>query len=726
MVVSTWLALGWWFGEPLLAGDGPRLFAPYVQSALEAGPDWTDHLYRFGVVGGSAMHPVAGTSPIVQVGSVLGLSPTTIANAGAITVQVLLAYFGMVLIESLVRCWSDAPSRLSPWERVVATWCCAFVPVIGWRFGAGHENLLQGLLPWVAVISLWWGARARAISPVSLLLGWFAVFYALSSAGQQTLVYSVVFGAPILLATVLGGPRGSRGAHRMHLAVGLALAAGVLCAAPRLAEMLHYHLGDDASRGVARSMFHAYGRPHVHDWLTSVPWTASAAHAWPGVLPAHETNYPFGPLVVLAIARWPRARAGELGLAVVLSALLAIVFSLDLEPVSLLLRQLPMIDAFRVPARAILPVLVVVPAVALAALWARGSEPLSRRHTWLVIGGGFAILVVARVVPSVARELLAWPACGLLVWWSRGRAERPRGPRAAGALALVAALGVMAFHERARGAHPPERIEDGPRALRAQILARSPALAMPLARVLVPARPPPFEKSTAFAAGLSSLDGVWFPPRRFLLLLGALWGQALSAAEADFDVTSHDRFDLLAQLYNVHFLFAPDGRVIPFPRTNGPAWFVHEAVLTDDRKEMARALLAPGVDPRAVLARTAWVLRAEAPGALPSDAACARARVLRVATDELGQTARLEVAAEATCILVVATNYAGMLRARVGAVALPVFPVDVALTGILVPPGTHDVVLGPVPHAPWWTWASVLVAWAMLASAIASLGGRRE
>jgi hypothetical protein len=140
------------------------------------------------------------------------------------------------------------------------------------------------------------------------------------------------------------------------------------------------------------------------------------------------------------------------------------------------------------------------------------------------------------------------------------------------------------------------------------------------------------------------------------------------------------------------------------PPTNGPAWFTREVAVMDDPREMIRVLRMRGVDVRAALARIAWVLRDEAPRAFRTDAACASARVVNVRTDRLGQTAEIEVATEGTCLLVVATNYVSLLRATDTVRELEVFPVDVALTGVVVPSGATLIELGPVVHRQWW-WA---------------------
>jgi hypothetical protein len=649
------------------------------------------------------MHAAFGTSPLVQLSNILGLSATATGNVSAIAVQLALAYFGIVTIESLAIFWFDATRRLSFAERLTAIWCCAFAPLVGWRFAAGHENLLQGLLPWLATIALGWSARVKRLSTTSLVIGALAVFNALPSLGQQTLIYSAVFGAPITLVTMLSSWRGRR-ITRDHLAVVIALLAGVLLAMPRVVDMVHYQFGGDSIRGASRSMFYAYGYPLTTDWLASLPWTTSAAFHWPGAIPAHETNYPLGPLLAIVLLLWPRGSPRTVGLAWLASGLLATTFALDLDPISSALRALPFVDAFRVPARAMMPFVVLVPVVALAVLAARPRQPLDRWQRWSLVIGAGVFVGTCRWAPTGVREVLAWTLCvalACMLRW-RWRAVPPVVERAA--MLLVAALSVCAFYERVETALPAPPVEGPPHQIRKAVLARAPELAMPLIRVQLRDVTQPFRESTAFAAGLPSLDGVWFPPRRFIELLGGLWDAPLPPTAAEFDLRSRKGFDILTQLYNVRYIATPSGDLTPLAMTNGAAWFAPDVMFADSVPEVVKQFRTAGTNIRELLARTVWVRRSEYVVPIVSNPECERARVHRVTTDSVGQTATIAVASPASCLLVVATNYAQMLRASDGERELAVLPVDVALTGILVPAGATTVVLDALPYVPWWAW----------------------
>jgi hypothetical protein len=721
VIAATWLLLGWTFGRPITQSDGSLLVAPLTQGALRAGVDWTRYLYRFGVIGGSEIQPFAGSLPVVQLCAALGLSTTATLNAVTMFLQLGFGFFGIQAIEALAARARGAALRLSIAQRIAAIWLCGFAPVFGWRLAVGHENLLLGLLPLYTALALLWAARAGTLSGTALGFAAFVVFNGVSGLGPQTLVYSAVFGAPVAIATLLDAPRGERWGRAQWIAAA-ALAAGVLVALPRLAGMLHHALGDDATRGLGEAVTYSYGASSAADWLTSIPWTSRFAVADEAT--RHEHNFPLGPIVLFVALAWPRGLSRRTLWALVAGAALAIALADDIAPVSTaLLRAIPPLQAFRVPARAVLPIAMFVPCLALAACHARAAAPRRELHGIALVAGALVILG-ARVVPPVAREAVAWLGCAALAGLARFRPAVFARRHLVAALPVIAALGVAAFAERFRRDLPVDPIEDGPRQLHDAVIAQAPELAVPLHRVQMVHTRLPYKMSTAWAAELSSIDGVWYPPRRFLALLGAITGKPVDPTTCVFQSGRGAVFQVLQQLYNVRYeVSVADRSIAALPPTPGAAWFPARVAAIDRPDEMIAALR--GTDLRVALTATAWALRSDAPAPapVPDGGAPCTATVTSVATDELGQAAVIGVAAPRACSLVVATNYVSTFRAiaRVGGALrdAAVFPVDIALTGIAVPAGASLVTLAPVPYIPAWSRAASLLGIALLAGAIA-------
>jgi hypothetical protein len=717
VIAATWLLLGWTFQRPITQADGSVLVVPFTQGALRAGVDWTSYLYRFGVIGGSEMQPFAGSLPVVQLCAALGLSTTATVNAVTLFLQLGFGFFGVKAIEALVARARGAAFRLSVAQRIAAIWLCSFAPVFGWRLAYGHENLLLGLLPLYAAVALLWAARAGTLSGTTLGFAAFAVFNGVSGLGPQTLVYSAVFGAPLVAVTVLDAPRGERWGRPQWIAAA-ALAAGVLAALPRLAGMIHHALGDDATRGLGEAVTYSYGTASAADWLTSIPWTSRFAVA--DAATRHEHNFPLGPILLFVALGWPRGLSRRTLWALAAGAALAIALGDDLAPVSTaLLRVIPPLQAFRVPARAILPIAMLVPCLALVACFARGAAPRRELHGIAIVVGAL-VIVGARVVPPVAREAMAWLGCAALAGLARFRPAVFERRSLAAALPVIAALGVAAFDERFPRDLASDPVEDGPRRLHDAVIAQLPELAMPLHRVQIVDAPQPYQMSTAWAAELSSLDGVWYPPRRFLDLLGAVTGTVMPPTTCVFEFGHGREFTLFQQLYDVRYEVSVAGRSIrALPPTPGAAWFPARVATIDRPDQMIAALR--GADLRAALTATAWRMRSDAGRAPASDAPCTAA-VTGVTTDELGQTATIRVTAPQACSLVVATNYVSTFHATALVAGAPrevaVFPIDIALTGVAVPAGASVITLGPRVDLPAWSRAASLLGLALLAGAI--------
>lgn len=729
VIAATWLVLGWTFTRAITQADGSVLVVPFTQSALRAGIDWTDHLYRFGVVGGSKLHDFAGSLPVIQLCSALGVSTTATVNLVTMFLQLGFGFFGIKAIEAMIAQWMRTPRfRLSAPQRIAAIWLCSFAPVLGWRLAYGHENLLLGLLPVYTAIALLWAARAGTLTVVALGFAGFVVCNGVSGLGPQTLVYSAVFGAPLVVATIAGAPRGARWG-RPQWAVAGVMVASVLVMLPRLAGMIDHALGEDASRGLGDAVVYSYGSAAARDWLTSIPWTEAVATGPPGG--RHEHNFPVGPIVVFVALLWPRGTSRGLIGALAAGAALAIAVASDIAPLSTLLLELvPPLQAFRVPARAILPIVVFVPSLALAVCWLpRGpAAPDSARVHWLAVAIGAVVILGGRGVPPLVREAIAWLGCLAIAGLARWRPQLVAQRSLTAAVAVVAALGVAAFDERFPRGVAFDPVEHGPRRIRDAVLAQAPEVAMPLNRIQIVDPPPPYDMSTAFAAGLPTLDGVWYPPRRFLELLGTLNGAPLPPTACVFALTRSRAYPVLQQLYNVRYVVSlRDGALHPQPDSPGAAWFPRRIATIDRDAELAAAL--SGADLRAQLTATAWLLRSDADRVPAFTGDCA-ATVTGVTTDEHGQTATITVAAPQRCPLVVATSYVSTFRATAtvaGATReVAVFPVNIALTGIDVPAGATTVTLGPVARIPWWSRGASLLGVAMACGALIAAARSRQ
>jgi len=714
LVPAAWLLLGWRPGLLVSGYDAVTALLPMVQRLVDAHGDARALAYRPELLGGVELRDTWGPQPVLVLLAAAGLGATAVVNVCTFAVQALFAFFGQRIVRDLAQLLGRGGWPLGL-RTLLAVVFLAFAPFVGWRVGYGHLTLLVGLLPFVVALSLILAAGVGSTTRLLLVVGILGVATSLPFVGQQLVLYGAVFGLPMLAGVWWATGRSPRSLSRPSAA----LIAGFLLAAPGFVPMLAHASSSDALRELGVSVVtYSYLTAGAMDWLSSLAWGVHPP-AYRPPIHVHESNLPVGPLLLL-LALWPRrGRAVAVGLG--LSAALAVAFASNLRPFSdLLLWTLPPLRSFRVPTRAVLPVLAFLPLVALAAAaFVARDESVAPRRGWPVLAGVAGALVLFAVPPSV-REVLGWLlAFALVVHCRRGVARAPGAPSTVVVPILLALAGgsLGAFRERLLPFPDAAALVSDMRALGTRAKESEPALARPLVRVGLETEHRLFGANAGFVAGLASLDGYAFPQRRFVALARALKGEPY--APNALLLRFHEEYPasrVLFQLYNVGFAL-DGGDTAPRVRERGPtagaAWFPASIAEDGRLEDLAATLLAWGdathLEARGTLRTVATdeatrgLLRV-----LPADCARSEVDATEPASDDtlvLG----VGVKAAADCPLVMATNYAEALEAwghgSGGRARLRTFPAYGALLGVVVPAGTTRVEVRPRPWPPPWTLA---------------------
>jgi hypothetical protein len=409
-----------------------------------------------------------------------------------------------------------------------------------------------------------------------------------------------------------------------------------------------------------------------------------------------------------------------------------LVISMDLAPLSrALLAAIPPLKSFRVPERAILPWLWAVAVLASAALvdrrpaaaresapaGPRARRPRGRRAprpaaaalAWwrpLAVLAALPLAAGLWLLPSVAREAAVWVVAGFglaLLFWRRG----PAVPVVT--LALVLGAGsVAAFGERLLPFPDGQAVLTEARRIGEAVRGARPGLSSSLTRVRLELAIPALATNTAFAGGLSALDGYGVPTRRFAALLFALRGQRYEPTAVFFNLPPTDpAFAALRQLYDVAWQVTVPSRdrlsLEPLGATAGAAWFSASVVQLPDLATLARELRDAGGRLHERAAEVLW-LDASDPRAVaiatPTgvEQRCRDARVSGLrATARAGRIVA-RVTTPAACPLTLAMNYTEDLRATVvrgdgSRQRLAVAPGYGALASVLVPEAATEVVV---------------------------------
>lgn len=698
-IPCTWWLIGWRWPRSVSAQDGLANMLVLLQALVESGGDWSRTAYRADLLGGMTLRDAVGPFPVFALLARLGFSPTAILDLTSFLLQAVIAFLGVRAAADLAAAWSGREMRLGLWGRLVGVWACAFAPVLGWRIGAGHQTLVTGMLPFLATFALVAAAGAGTASATLILVCFGALTCGVLFTGHQMVVYCAIFGGPILL-----GVWWARGGRPRDLVLPAAAGlAAFLVALPDLWGVLAHALSSDSLRTpTGMRITYSYLTGHPLDWLGSLPWTLATIRPSRPTLLHHEINSPLGPLLLLlALVPWRRAYA--LGVGVASSAAAALLFSMNVRPFSdALLLLFPLLGSFRVPTRAMLPALFLLPILALAGVLFQEKRPRFRHLAALPAAA------IVLLVPSLLRELVGWALAAVAVLRPRRLGRWATVP--AGAVFLVVATGgLAAFRERVESF--PNAFADGDALLaRAHGFGEGATHEQPaLSSMLVRVSPsfewlPEFLSNAASAAGLSSLDGYYFPQRRFVQLVCAVRGQEYrpNSLRLSFRPTL-PASRALFQLYNVAWQLDPDGGLTPLAETAGPAWFSTGLTRSASFAVLGEDLVALGDGLRLQARQTAWVVASDpmvARAGLPEtvDARCAEARVEGVAAPRAGTSFGAHVDVAADCPLTFATNYAETLRATASMAdgrsqAVKVYPVYGALTGVWVPGGATAVIV---------------------------------
>lgn len=683
-VPAVWLALGWTPGLAAYSHDGLLISVPHLKALMAAGGDWRAAAYRADWLGGVKLNGVAGSLPFLDLLARLGVGVHFALNALVFLTQALYAFLGLRTAADLGARWAQ-PGVPRPAVRFALFLLLAFAPVLGWQLGSGHQTQVAGCFSLISVWALLAAAADGSLTVTLALAAGTGIAHGLPWAGVQTFVCGALFGAP-LLAEGFWNAAGAR--PRSALLAWLAAACAAVLVFPRFEAMLAHATGSDAARGLGSSpVVFSYAVSTARDWLTSIPW----AREWPAAYGRPlkfqlETNIPWGPLLLLlaAVPRPGRAAAW----AWALGAAAAVLFSMDAWPVSgALLSLFPPLGNFRAPQRSALPLALALPILAGAVVLAGAKNEKTPSPRAAALGTG--LCAAAFWGAPWLREPLGWLAAAALLrpaWAARAGLSRD-------ALLLALGLcGLAAFRERLPLLRDLPAALDGAAREGARIRAEHPELGHPLSRVRV--EPPilEFGNNTAFMMGLSSMDGYFFPPKRFLELTAALAGKPYNPLVDNFSFGADSpAFPVLARLYNVGFLIrrGEGGHSVEKLDGGAPAWFAGKARKVKGFKELAEVLRSN--DFRRPFGALVIASDPKLPAGFPENfsKACARARVRSLAALPDG-TVLAGVDSPALCALVISMNYAENLRAVREAdrsEPLTVFPAYGALAGVLVPPG---------------------------------------
>lgn len=739
LVPAIWvLVMGWHPGVLLMAHDGKESHLSILRDLLEQGGCWTSNLYATSMLGGVPVHDVVGTPQLYRLCGALGLSAVSTVNLLAMFVQLLMGFFAARTMCDLTRAWTDGrePGRLEALSVLVMG---AFAPALAWRLGYGHIVLVFGVLAFAPGAALMAAAVNGTFTVTLIVTSILAMTHAFSTSGHQLVICGALFGLPFFAAMALR----VRSVGRVIVPL-LCVASALGLAVTRWTAMVAFAISSDASRALGGpSAIYSYATSSARDMASCVTWGNQLLPTGRDMQLWHELNYPVGPLLLLLfLLPWRRFRWPLSGL--LLGVVFAVAFCMDLPGAARFLTTLcPPLSAFRCPQRALLPFALLLPAVAVAALIARAPVAKYDESHISVAAGTLAGCLLGTGILALspgAREIVLWVVTAIALF----RAGASGAATRIGVVILITAGSLGAFRERLLPFLKVEQVVDIPLRTGKMMREAAPSLESALERIQMDFQLTVFQVNTVPAMRLSTLDGYWIPPRRFLALAAGLLGQPPDPMVNL--LTFHPQspnFRILRQLYNVRWNVFQSGGLTRFASpgpTAGPAWFSHGFQAVADTRALCGQLLAwgdstsmraaevvliPGDDPFAAPALSAMLGLAMSPAAATDTTAPS---IREVKAPQGRPVVTLDVTTPRLLPLTVALNFTERLRAysvRADATREPLvtFPAYGALLGVLVPAGTTRIQIEPEPFLPGWVRVMEVMGWILLL--LAAWAGRR-
>ncbi len=749
LLVVWFLFLGWTPARSIASGDVHFWLLPWLREfAFHAG-DWEQIAYRPDAAGGIKIIDVMGYMPVYRLGGLLGLSELGLLNLMALSVQFCFSFLGIRAALDLGYSWGLIEGTDSTLSRVAAKaglgLLVGFAPIIGWRFAAGHLDLIAGNLLFMAMLAVAAAFRSRRASLTLLAVIAIALSSCFANHGHQTKLYSVVFGAPILIGLLWPTVFPFKNIKAWYAASSwwlvssaLVFVSVFLMLLPVFIGMLAHTLSYDAPRNLGDSVIFSYTTSTIRDWWSSLLWGTELFISQREFRLLGEIHYPIGALIVLlAIVPWRKNLALAIGLAV--SGVGAMLFAMDTLVSDVLLASVPPLNSFRVPARAIFPFVLFLPIIAGAALLAlprvvSGDSPgfLEAKAEaegnsftgYLVWPGALALGLACFFLPPVWRELLVWIVALLVcVQIYRGR----QWTSAPAVLMVFALASVGAFKEKLDPPLDEHAFLDLPRQVEAIIKQQMPPLESSLVRAKLRFTLPVYWISTAVALDISTLAAYAQPTTRYLQLYTTLEGLPFTATTVYLSFQEDGvAFSVFRQIYNVCCAVSKTDtgfEVTDLGPTSGEAWFSKDILMVPSVSALALEMKKAGETLATRVKQTLW-LDASDPGIAGRDifsaagSNCDTARVEEVNAPRHSQVIYVSVSSPDNCPLTVAMSFIDQMRAYTlidnQMVELDMFPAFGALTGVMVPKGEHQIVIDAGARTPGWAFLSRWIGFACL------------
>lgn len=627
-ILIGWLILGWTPDLLMTAHDGAAGSQPLLRELVRSQVlSWQNYIYLFKPVGGNLGHDLAAVLPFMQWARTLGFGAFGIEILQVFLLQTLFAFFILQFIISFKTIYIKGAIAFSVYEKFFIALAMAFAPFLAWRIWYGHELLILGALPFVILNSLWAHiyAQKNHFSITVVLMAIIGLINTVPSSGQQTFIYSAIFGLPFTLLMGIDFIKREKklGTQSLLFAVGI-LVIALLLIAPQYVSILVNALGGDSSRGLGtEKITYSYVTGELYDWLSSLTLVHEFFEPERNFFFYHEVNYGFGPLILFLILAFFKKLRNHLKVTLGLftAILLSFMFTNNYFLSDQLIDLVPILKNFRVPHRSILVLMGAIYTVSFLCfeyLWATnindsetsGKDATTNRtsnkktvsakmnHKPHIVMASISGLtgIIAFFLKIHYYEFIAWSA-GLFFLTQYFRGQQLQIHLRLPFLIVLGFSTLMAFQERQIRWIAKEEVTNSWDGLESSLKQMAPNLKNPLYRAKLNFQIPNLHVNSGFGVATAQIEGYMPPPSRFAHLVASLEGSTFDTTRNVFQFTeASPAFTILQALYNVAYIFdLKDGRELQLrqtPNAFAPAWFATQWEPVNDWQSLSTTLKA--------------------------------------------------------------------------------------------------------------------------------------
>ncbi len=688
--------------------------------------DFKSYLYRYEILGGTQLHDIYGIPRFFYFFKLLPAHKwhaITLLNTYVIFYQVMLGYFGQKSV-CLLRQLFFGKEIESCLDNVFISLIFSFMPFLGLRILHGHVNIELISIPIVITVLL--GFQYYKFSVVDLFLSLVCIFIMLPPIGQMG-IYVPVFAFLIYLGLSIEiFKRGDKRSLFKSLIFLLFVYIGsLLTSLPEVLERYNFVNSSDSVRNLSGSnLVYSYTTHTIKDLIASFSFMLEPIMTRSNSFLLHETNYPVG-LLFFFIFFLPLRKFKFLFISFFLVTVIIFGFSMNLYPIQdFLLRTIPILRNFRVPARSIMIFLMFTMMFYLSYLSNFSfsenvrSELKKLRSIYKILI--FSIFLYLIFASPLTREILFCIFLLIFVWSIFSPASLSFNFNFL-AIPLILMVMISAFSERYISDSISIDEFDHSRKIGDEIKLKYPFLDSPLSRVSAFGSVGNFGSNFPILLGLSSIDGYRLMHKKFLYTLDALRGRP----EVNTQLTMVYRFNeknysIVENMFNITALLkVEDGtkkiNLLKKERENNPAWFVSSVLGGNDIQDMIK-------EGKVNFFSKAYLLNDVKNSLIGDYSSCRHARINKITSGFNNQEVKISITSiSEKCPLVVSTNFTEKLAPydlKTGK-KLDKFIAWGTLLGVIVNPGVTEIILKPNTTYPTYAAYFEYLGWFMLLMIIA-------